>query len=332
MPFPIEDQSCSTWALSGDESRATSIHEAYTQLTDSFLKLTEEERRKKLGKNLQEQRLETMRQTAALRDPTEYKVDQIYFCGCFMTENDLIPCHYWIEDHTHGITTDTFINRDSVVVVNRVGAAGQPFQSGCEGSPFPADQIVRVPIDGYTKGQVDILTHYTRPKTVVDSVLQAKRDEIRSLTRMRDDNQYMLDHLNKYPHRNNPKGIRQLRDDVNKYTTKVQEHEAELQQLKGALPLKPALPQLDKGRRIDITQGDSLLKRAMNGAILARQTQSEEMKEKGKELEARAPESGAQQQSSYLLSSLNSSLGNFFTNVSSVVTKTDQYDNQNQLK
>lgn len=309
MPFPIGDQSCSTWALSGDESRETSVHREFSELTDHLLNIN----RRELGDNLQAQRLEAMRQIAALRDETEYPVEEIYLCGGFMRENDLVPSHYWIEDRTHGITTDTFINRDSVVVLDGVGVDGEEFRPGCEGDAFEPEQIVRTRITGYTKGQVDILTNYNRPEDVVDAVIQTKRDEIASSTRLRDENQHMLDNIARFPHRNTHAGRQTLRENVDKYNNQILEKQQELVELELNRPVRPALPESDDGPLIDITAGPSRLRTAMQGAIQARQGLVEEA-----EPEVIAPEVIEQPQSSSLLRGLTSTLGKFVLGVTAI--------------
>ncbi|WP_115707317.1 hypothetical protein [Legionella sainthelensi] len=308
MPYPIGDQACSTWALSGDESSVTNIHQKFMELADNLLN----QDRSKLGNNLQEQRLEAMRQIVALRDPTEYPVEDIYFCGCFNSEEDLVASHFWIEDHTHGITTDTFINRDSVVVIDEVGIEGKPFRSGCEGKAFPADQITRVKIDGYTKGQVDILTNYTRPQPVIESVIQAQKDDILSSIRLRDESQYKLDNITKFPHRNTENGRKQLNNEVLKFTNQILIKEQKLEELMLDLPKKPPLPQSRNGSRIDIYEGSSKLRTAMTGALKARQAI------KIKEL---APETIDQHPSSSLVRSLNSTLDSFVKGLSTIVDR-----------
>jgi hypothetical protein len=327
MPFPIENQACSTWALSGDESRATSIHTDFSILTDRLVNLSVRERREELGGTLQEQRQEAMRQIGELRDDTEYEVDEIYLCGGFMSEEDIVPSHYWIEDRTHGITTDTFINRSSVVVVNRVGRDGEEFQPGCEGGALPPEDIVRIRITGYTKGQVDILTNYTRPEAVIDTVIQTKREEITSSTRQRAEAQNILDHLDQFPHRDNAKNIRELQDKVVHCTNKIQEMQEELLELEENRPERPALPQLGNNGRIDITVGNSPLRRAMEGAVQAREEVGEEIGE-----DVREEPEVREQQSSSLLRGLNSSLGRFIVGVglALAVTATLVIANRNQ--
>ncbi|WP_165397072.1 hypothetical protein [Legionella sainthelensi] len=44
--------------------------------------------------NLQAQRLEAMRQIATLSDDTQYPVEEIYLCGGFIRENDLVLSYY----------------------------------------------------------------------------------------------------------------------------------------------------------------------------------------------------------------------------------------------
>ncbi|KTD54472.1 hypothetical protein Lsai_3294 [Legionella sainthelensi] len=307
MPYPIGDQACSTWALSGDESSLTNIHQKFMELADNLLN----QDRSKLGNNLQEQRLEAMRQIVALRDPTEYPVEDIYFCGCFNSEEDLVASHFWIEDHTHGITTDTFINRDSVVVIDEVGIEGKPFRSGCEGKAFPSDQITRVKIDGYTKGQVDILINYTRPQAVIESVIQAQKDDILSSIRLRDESQYKLDNITKFPHRNTENGRKQLNNEVIKFTNQILMKEQKLEELMLDLPKKPPLPQSRNGNRIDIYEGSSKLRTAMAGALKARQAKIKEL----------APETIDQHPSSSLVRSLNSTLDSFVMRLSTIVDR-----------
>ncbi|KTD05919.1 hypothetical protein Lgra_2696 [Legionella gratiana] len=320
MPYPIEEQACSTWALSGDESRATNLHEEFSELTQEIIRMD----RNDLGNNLQEQRQEAMRRISELRDPTEYEVGEMYLCGAFMNDDDIVPSHYWIEDRTHGITIDTFINRDSVVVVDRVGVDGEDFQPGCEAEDVDAHNIVRVPITGYTKGQVDILTNYIRPENVINSVIEAKRGEINSSRRALQETQYMLDHLDEFPHRNNRAGIESLQRDVLKFQNRIVEQQNELEELQQNRPERPALPESgDDDLRIDITQGDSLLKTAMQGALLQRQNERREEVEEVEEVreEVREPireEVREPERNRSLLSSLNSTLGKFVMGIATI--------------
>jgi hypothetical protein len=314
VTYPIEHQACSTWALSGDESSARNIHREFEDLTAEILK-----KPSNLGDNIKEQRQEVMRKICALRDPTEHKVEKIYFCGGYMETRDIVPSHYWIEDHTNVVTTDTFINRSSAVAVFRVGVEGEKFKPGCEGGYIEADNIARVPIDGYTKGQIDILTNYTRPENVVKGVIGAKRAEIESLKRALDapdGYRYMLNHLEKYPHRNNPVGIKGLNADIARVERTIKELEREVERLEANPPVKPALPETESGHPIDIMRGR--IYNTMQEALQARQRAQQPEVRQPQQPEVRQAqllEVSEVQQNRSLLSSLNSTLGMFVASV-----------------
>lgn len=249
MRYPIGDQACSTWALSGDESSATNVHQRFMNLANDILPPLD-----KQGKDLKACREEVMKLICSLRDPTEYKVEEIYFCGYFISEHDHTPAHFWIEDHTNKITTDTYVDRNSIVAVSRVGIDGEAFQPGCEPIAIQPKDIVRVRIDGYTKGQIDILTRYNRPPSVVAQVLQSKRDEIASYTRALNapgGAAYILEHLVDYPHRNNAHGIRALTKDAAKLRHKIGIRKDELRMLEENPPIQPGLPELENGDLVE---------------------------------------------------------------------------------
>lgn len=101
------------------------------------------------------ERLENMQEIQKLSKEQEIvlPVENIFLCGGFR-EGKVTPEHMWIEDHTNGITYDTFINRGGIAVVNGVGVDGQPFKPGCEGHAFKGNDIFRVKAEGYTWGQL----------------------------------------------------------------------------------------------------------------------------------------------------------------------------------
>ncbi|AUH72219.1 hypothetical protein [Legionella sainthelensi] len=104
---------------------------------------------------LNAERSENMQEILELRkqQKTVLPVDNLYLCGGFR-EGKMTPEHMWIEDHSNGITYDTFINRGGIAVVDGVGREGEPFAPGCEGSDFEENEIHRVKVDGYTWGQL----------------------------------------------------------------------------------------------------------------------------------------------------------------------------------
>lgn len=156
MPNPIslKDQCCHTFALSGDVTGKRDINKLFEDLTNRI------GYRYNFGEGLNAQQLfrvrqETMQRIATLRDDTYLKVDDLYLCGGFR-EGQVSPEHMWIEDRTNNCTYDTMIHR-SIVKVNAVGVDGEPFQTGCESSPFEGDEIFRVKVSDYTAGQVAAL-------------------------------------------------------------------------------------------------------------------------------------------------------------------------------
>jgi hypothetical protein len=147
-----KDMACHTWAISGTPANAAKINAAYVELMDEIgarydygfglnpagLAAARKATMAAIAKNLCEKR-------------TQALDHEVYVCGGFR-EGQVCPEHLWLEDHTAGKSYDTFIDQD-VRVVHRVGEEGKPFKPGCEASAFKADEIARVRVDGYTKGQ-----------------------------------------------------------------------------------------------------------------------------------------------------------------------------------
>ena len=147
-----KDMACHTWAISGTPANAAKVNTAYTELMDEIGE------RYDYGFGLDKGALANARQAtmdaigkSLCEKRTEALDHQVYVCGGFR-EGQVCPEHLWIEDHTAGKSYDTFIAQD-VRVVDRVGEKGKPFKPGCEASAFKADEIARVRVDGYTKGQ-----------------------------------------------------------------------------------------------------------------------------------------------------------------------------------
>lgn len=149
------DMACHTWALSGNPVAGEDVNRAYISLMNK-IGAHYDYGRNLLGKQLVQIQQETMDQIRLLCERRTEKLDhEVYLCGGFR-EGQVCPEHMWLEDHTTGRTYDTFIKQD-IRKVDRVGVVGQPFQPGCEASPFGANEIARVRVDGYTKGQFDSL-------------------------------------------------------------------------------------------------------------------------------------------------------------------------------
>lgn len=108
-----------------------------------------------VGEELKQERQTNMHDILQLRNNYEtcLQVDEMYLCGGFR-EGKSCPEHMWLEDATHNISLDTFINRNGVALRNCTGDANQGFQPGCEGRQFEANDIIRVKVPGYTYGQL----------------------------------------------------------------------------------------------------------------------------------------------------------------------------------
>jgi hypothetical protein len=146
----IRDQACHTFALSGDQTGKRDINNLYSQVT------TEIGFKYNFGEGMNDEerleaRKEAMMKIKSLGDPPVVPVPELYLCGGFK-EGQVCPEHLWLEDHTHNVTYDTFINRP-IIRKNEVGINGQPFQPGCEPEDFNANEIIRVKVKGYTRGQ-----------------------------------------------------------------------------------------------------------------------------------------------------------------------------------
>lgn len=151
MPeLTFEDLACSTFALSGDEVRARTVHEQFTMVCNQI------GARYNYGEGMNPQQLraareDMMNQLALIRDATAVLADDVYLCGGCMGE-DIAPGHMWLQGG--GVSYDKFINTPRVQKVNEVFIEGQPFGPGCEAGVFLPEQIVRIKVTGYTAGQV----------------------------------------------------------------------------------------------------------------------------------------------------------------------------------
>lgn len=105
------------------------------------------------GEALEEERTQNMQDILAIREQQEtvLEIDGVFLCGGFR-EGKQVPEHMWIE--ANGKTFDTFIDRNGIAELDRVGVEGAEFEPGCEGHPFEATDIRRVKVDGYTWGQL----------------------------------------------------------------------------------------------------------------------------------------------------------------------------------
>ncbi|WP_115704961.1 hypothetical protein [Legionella sainthelensi] len=108
-----------------------------------------------IGEELIQERQTNMHDILQLRNNQEtcLQVDDIYLCGGFR-EGKSCPEHMWLEDATHNMSLDTFINRNGIALRNCTGNLNQGFQPGCEGHQFEANDIIRVKVSGYTYGQL----------------------------------------------------------------------------------------------------------------------------------------------------------------------------------
>ena len=146
------DMACHTWALSGNPLAATVVHRAFESLMNE-LGIPYLTGQKPLPADLTALRRSHMEKVLGLCEQRTQLLDhQVYVCGGF-GQNGVCPEHLWLEDHTARRSYDTFINQP-VRVVDRIGTPGQPFQPGCEATPFPADRIARVRLDGFTRSQL----------------------------------------------------------------------------------------------------------------------------------------------------------------------------------
>lgn len=148
------DMACHTWALSGHPDRAVAINTNFVALTDQIaMPYLSGRTPMPRSRALSTVRQDAMNQIARLADPrTQQMEHNVYLCGGY-GPNDVVPEHMWLEDRTSGYTYDTFINQ-AVRRVQRVGIDGQPFRPGCEQEDFPAIQIFRVAMPGYTVSQI----------------------------------------------------------------------------------------------------------------------------------------------------------------------------------
>lgn len=149
----VKDMACHTWALNGSEDVGVA-----EQVNLDFERLmTTIGRNYDFGGDLHGRDLAIIRQEtmtdllaiAAVR--TDLIDHEVYLCGGFR-EGQVAPEHMWLEDRTSNRTYDTFINQP-IVVINEVGKSGESFRPGCEADAFETNEICRVRIDGFTRGQ-----------------------------------------------------------------------------------------------------------------------------------------------------------------------------------
>ena len=148
---------CHTWALSGStvSGAGETVNKMYVSLMDEIGKHYEYGQNFH-GKTLTEIRKETMEKIALIGEGRKKDLHhEIYLCGGFR-EGQVCPEHLWLEDRTAKRTYDTFIDQE-VVSLNSVGTDGEAFAPGCEEDDFEADEIARVPMNGYTEGQYNSL-------------------------------------------------------------------------------------------------------------------------------------------------------------------------------
>jgi hypothetical protein len=148
------EMACHTWALSANPLTGKTIHQKFESLANE-LGMPYVTGAKALPhiNDLVAVRQKHMEKIAALADQrTELMGNKVYICGGF-GPSDVCPMHLWLEDYTERVTYDTFINQP-VVIVDRIGVPGHSFKPGCESAPFPATQIARVRVDGFTKSQI----------------------------------------------------------------------------------------------------------------------------------------------------------------------------------
>jgi hypothetical protein len=148
------DMACHTWALSGNPLAGTVIHRAFESLTNELgMPYAMGQIATPHVNDLVAIRQKHMEKIAGLAEQrTELMGNKVYICGGFGPD-DVCPMHLWLEDHTARRSYDTFI-KQPVVVVDRIGLPGHSFQPGCEATPFPATQIARVRVDGFTRSQI----------------------------------------------------------------------------------------------------------------------------------------------------------------------------------
>ena len=150
------DMACHTWALSGNPLAGTVVNRAFESLMNE-LGMPYVLGQKPLPATAGEMaalRLAHMEKILGLTETrTQLLGHKVYICGGF-DQNGVCPEHLWLEDHTVRRSYDTFINQP-VRMVERVGVEGQPFQPGCEATPFPWSRIARVRLDGFTRSQVE---------------------------------------------------------------------------------------------------------------------------------------------------------------------------------
>lgn len=156
MPKPISlvDQCCHTFALSADTTGKRDVHQLFMDLTDA-LGFQYNFGEGLSGEQLSEIRQHVMNRISELRDETVLPIEELYLCGGFRS-GQVSPEHTWLEDRSKGHTYDTMAD-GGIVKINTVGVDGEPFQPGCEGDAFEADEIFRVKVSGYTAGQVAAL-------------------------------------------------------------------------------------------------------------------------------------------------------------------------------
>lgn len=151
-----KEMACHTWALSANPATAAEIHAKYQDFSTMFAEKYSFGTDLK-GKEIGAVRLEAMYFLSGLCEKRKhYLHNDIYLCGGFRN-GQVCPEHLWLEDLTAGITYDTFIDTD-IIMVDRVGRPHQPFQPGCEGTPFGANEIARISMKGLTEHQVASIT------------------------------------------------------------------------------------------------------------------------------------------------------------------------------
>ncbi|MEO1614215.1 MAG: hypothetical protein AAFV88_00100 [Planctomycetota bacterium] len=152
-----EDMACHTWALTGNPLSGTVTHRAYESLCNEIaMPYLTGRTEASDGEALLQLRQENMEKIAGLCETRTQRVNhRVYVCGGFR-EKSVCPEHLWMEDHSAGASYDTFIDQP-VRVVPRVGVVGQPFQPACEATPFAADEIARVLVQGFTASQYESL-------------------------------------------------------------------------------------------------------------------------------------------------------------------------------
>ncbi len=147
----IKEMSCHVWALSANTDNAAALNTNYEAVCNAVLSKT---RSRVPAEQKKAFRKDAMEGIAALAAPRTVLTDHdVYLCGGFGAD-DVCPKHMWLEDHTAGKTYDTMPDED-VQCIDEVGEEGKDFRPGCNADPFPAVDIVRVLLNGFTKEQVD---------------------------------------------------------------------------------------------------------------------------------------------------------------------------------